>query len=87
MNMRDYPTFDILYFKTMYVYWYIVFIVQCCVFTKFLNLQIKRQETFNILLEFPFGCLQHVPCLSSGYCAPLYIRNRVPGNFIHLVDI
>ena len=80
--MRDYPTFDILYFKTMYVY--CVHSAMLCIhkILKFTNKKAK-----NILLEFPFRCLQQVPCLSSGYCAPLYIRHRVPGDFIHLVDV
>jgi hypothetical protein len=55
-----------LYFLTMYLYsricivysstnpWYIVLILQCRVFTKFLNLNTKRQlKPFYIFLEFP----------------------------------
>jgi hypothetical protein len=58
-----------LYFMTMYLYsricivysstnpWYIVLILQCRVFTKFLNLNTKRQlKPFYIFLEFPFWC-------------------------------
>ena len=67
-----------LYFLTMYLYsricivysstnpWYIVLILQCRVFTKFLNLNTKRQlKPFYIFLEFPFWCLWRVACSTS----------------------
>ena len=68
----------LLYFLTMYLYsricivysstnpWYIVLILQCRVFTTFLNLNTKRQlKPFYIFLEFPFWCLWCVACSTS----------------------
>jgi hypothetical protein len=44
-------------------------------------------RTFDILLKFPFGDLWRVPCLTNVYCALLYIRHMVPGDFIYLVEV
>ena len=46
MNMRDYPTFDILYFKTMYVY--CVHSAMLCIhkILKFTNKKAKNFQHF-----------------------------------------
>ena len=43
--------------------------------------------TFYILLASSSGCLLRIPFSNSVCCAPLDIRHRVPGDFIHLVDL
>jgi len=53
---------------------------------KMLNLQTKT-KTLDILVEFFYWCLLHNPCSISVYCTILHIRHRVPGDFMHLVDV
>jgi hypothetical protein len=47
----------------------------------------KKAKMFNFLVEFLIGCLHDGPCLTSVYCASLYIRRMVPEDFICLVEI
>ena len=68
------------------MYVYCVYTAMQCIH-KILIFTHKNAKTFDNLLEFPFECLRHV-LYSSRVCFPsLYIRGRVPGNFIHLVEI
>ena len=66
---------------------YIVFILQCCIVKKILKFTHKKTITFYILLAISSGYLLRVPCPNSVCCASLYIRHRVPGDFMHLVDL
>lgn len=47
----------------------------------------KQAKTFDILVEFPIGCLHVSPFSTSVYSTALYIRYRVPGYFMCLVDV
>ena len=63
---------------------YIVFILQCRECKHFLN-HTQKTKTLDILVEFHIECLIYstvrIPPMS------LYMRRRVPGDVIHLVDV
>ena len=66
---------------------YIVFILQCPVCKKILNLHIQSQKHFGHYSWISYRVLQSDLCSISVCCALLYIRHRVPGDLICLLDV